>query len=219
MPVDGNDSNDLSPQALHKEVPIYGWIVAGIVVVFLAGLGFYLYRTNTPEHGTLDKYVGPSQCKGCHPKQYDSWKQTRMANSFNVLRAGEKAAEKKSVGLDPATDYTHDANCLPCHTTGYGQVGGFVSIEKTPDMAGVTCESCHGHGGSYAGSVMNPKTPEFTTEAARKAGLVYPPTENVCRKCHNTNSPFVGSDYKFIFDERVKLGTHQHYKLDYSHNK
>ena len=48
---------------------------------------------------------------------------------------------------------------------------------------------------------------------------VYPPTEEVCRECHNAHSPFVGMDYKFDFDERVKRGTHEHFKLKYEHGK
>jgi hypothetical protein len=61
--------------------------------------------------------------------------------------------------------------------------------------------------------------PEFKTAEARKSGLVYPPTEDVCRVCHNSKSPFVGADYKFDFVERVKLGTHEHFKLKYEHGK
>jgi hypothetical protein len=219
MASDDNESNDLSPVVLHRQVPLYGWLVVGSILLILGGLAIYLRREIPHEHASVEKFVGPGQCKQCHPKQYESWKQTRMANSFNVLRPGEKAQEKRMVGLDPAVDYTHDSLCLPCHTTGYGLVGGFVSIEKTPEMAGVTCEACHGNGGSYARSVMDPKNPSFTTVSARKAGLVYPPTENVCRECHNAHSPFVGMDYKFVFDERVKLGTHEHFLLAYEHGK
>ncbi|MCG6534756.1 MAG: hypothetical protein L7F78_08720, partial [Syntrophales bacterium LBB04] len=139
------------------------------------------------------------------------------ANSFDVLRPGEKSQEKKMAGLDPDQDYTRDEACLPCHTTGYGLVGGFVSLEQTPAMAGVSCEACHGHGGTYVNTVMNVAGRTFQTAAARKEGLRYPPTENVCRECHNARSPFVGMDYKFHFNERVELGTHEHHHLKYEH--
>lgn len=142
-----------------------------------------------------------------------------MASTFDVLLPGEKAEEKRMVGLDPDFDYSRDEVCLPCHTTGYGKVGGFVSIEETPEMAGVSCEACHGHGGTYANSVMDPKDPGFGTTEAREAGLVYPPTEVTCRACHNDASPFVGMDYVFEFDERVVRGTHEHFQLKYEHGK
>src|ERR1035438_7008806 len=208
---------DFEP-GLHEQIPHFGWMVAGFIVLVVAGLTYYLMR-HSYEHVARDKYVGPAQCKECHPKQYASWAKTRMASSFAVLRPGEKAQEKKLAGLDPAADYTHNETCIPCHSTGYGLVGGFVSIETTPNMAGVTCESCHGPGGSYAGTVMALDKPEFKTAEARKSGLVYPPTEEVCRDCHNSKSPFVGADYKFDFVERVRLGTHEHFKLKYEHGK
>lgn len=218
MAADRNGPDEITAAFLHRQAPVFVWIVGGALALFMAGLVFYLVR-HTHEHVAPGKYVGFGQCKECHPKQYESWKKTRMANSFAVLRPNEKAQEKQMAGLDPSADYTHNESCLPCHTTGYGLVGGFVSIESTPELAGVTCEACHGPGGSYAGTVMTPKNPVFETAEARKAGLVYPPTEDVCKVCHNARSPFVGMDYKFIFDERVKLGTHEHYSLKYEHGK
>jgi len=199
-------------------IPNYAWPITGVVVILVMGAIVY-FSMGRYEHVSHSQFVGPGKCRECHKAQYESWKKTRMANSFNVLRPGEKSQEKKMAGLDPDKDYTHDETCLPCHTTGYGLVGGFVSIEMTPEMAGVSCEACHGHGGSYVGTVMGPKNPTFQTSAARKEGLVYPPTENVCRECHNAHSPFVGMDYKFYFNERVRLGTHEHYHLKYEHGK
>jgi hypothetical protein len=198
------------------KLPSYAWPIVIVLVIALAGALIYFYGDKY-EHISQGSYVGPGKCKGCHPQQYASWKKTRMANSFDVLRPGEKAQEKQLAGLKPDMDYTHDLTCLPCHTTGYGLVGGFTSIEETPEMAGVTCEACHGHGGTYAKTVMDPKNPGFKTAAAKSAGLVYPPREGACRECHNARSPFVGMGYKFHYDERVRLGTHEHFHLKYQH--
>ncbi len=189
------------------------------VIVFVSAIciAVAVFVLGKHEHASEAKYVGPKKCASCHPQQAASWAETRMAKSFEVLRAGIKVKEKEMVKLDPNRDYTHDPLCLRCHTTGYGLVGGFESIETTPEMAGVTCESCHGHGGSYADVVMRAEKPTFQTADARKAGLVYPPTEAVCKECHNPDSPFVGMDYKFDYGARVKEGTHQHFQLKYDH--
>jgi len=139
--------------------------------------------------------------------------------TFEVLRPGEKVKEKEMAGLDPDYDYTSDEECLPCHTTGYGLEGGFVSFEKTPNMAGVTCEACHGPGGSYVERLMGTRDHNFTTKEARDADMIYPPTAWVCLRCHNEDSPFVGMDYKFDFSERVEQGTHAHFQLKYDHQQ
>lgn len=71
----------------------------------------------------------------------------------------------------------------------------------------------------YVQTVMDTRDPTFSTEEAREAGLVYPPTAQVCRKCHNEGSPFIDIDYEFDYTERVARGTHQHYQLKYEHGK
>lgn len=191
-----------------------------IGVFILLGLLLPLYliygRHHHPSPGT---YVGPENCKECHEDQAASWQETRMAMTFEVLRPGVKVQEKEMAGLDPDFDYTSDEDCLPCHTTGYGLEGGFVSYEKTPNMAGVTCEACHGPGGAYAEGLMGAQDANFTTADARDAGLVYPPTAWVCLSCHNDESPFIGMDYKFDFSERVAQGTHAHFQLKYDHEQ
>lgn len=163
-------------------------------------------------------FVGAKKCKMCHMKQYKSWETTKMAKVFDLLKAGARAEEKKAAGLDPAKDYTHDAECLPCHTTGYGKSGGFTSIEETPGLSGVQCESCHGPGSEYLKEgKMTLKNKEYKLADLTAAGLVIP-GENTCTtNCHNTKSPFVGEDYKFNFEEKKAEGTHEHTPLKYQH--
>jgi hypothetical protein len=202
----------------RKPVISKGSWIGAIVLTLAASFLTYLWMRPGHLHGTADGFVGPKTCtEVCHPKQGASWSKTRMAQSFDALRPGTYAETKEMVGLDPDADYTEVEACLVCHTTGYGMVGGFVSIEETPDMAGVTCEACHGPGGRYVKTVMDAADPTFDTEQAVDAGLVYPPTARVCRRCHNEDSPFVGLGYVFDYKARVAAGTHEHYQLEYDH--
>ncbi len=201
------------------EIPVISvgmWAIAGVLVAVVALLVLWL-STGKHDHASTEGFLGPEACGECHESQYDSWSRSRMAQTFEVLRPGAKREEKELAGLDPEMDYTHEEKCLPCHTTGYGFVGGFTSIEETPEHAGVGCEACHGSGGMYVGTVMSPDRPDFATAEAAALGLVYPPTEIVCRKCHNENSPFIDMTYNFDFSERVERGTHEHYELEYEH--
>ena len=95
-------------------------------------------------------YIGTKNCRKCHIQQFKSWADTKMAKAFEILKPGERAEAKQKAGLDPGKDYTTDVECLPCHTTGYGQPGGFESVEKTPELVGVSCEMCHGAGSEYS---------------------------------------------------------------------
>ncbi len=177
-----------------------------------------LFAVSNADAGNA-KYVGAKKCKACHIKQYKSWKKTKMANSFENLKPGVKADLKKKVNLDPDKDYTTDASCLKCHTTGYGKPGGFVSVEKTPKLINVQCEACHGPGSLYK-KIMKKKKKTFTRAEVKAAGLIIPSEDEAgCLVCHSGDSPFnekVDPKYKFNFKERLK-NTHEHFPLKYKH--
>lgn len=167
-------------------------------------------------------YIGGKKCKACHIKQYKAWEKTSMANSFENLNPNVKVEEKKKAGLDPAKDYTTDAKCLKCHTTGYDKPGGFKNMEETPKLANVQCEACHGPGSNYK-KVMkkNKKTWKengYTSDELKSVGLIIPSEdEKTCLVCHGGDSPFnekLDAKYKFNFKERLKK-THKHFPLKY----
>ncbi|OQX84949.1 MAG: hypothetical protein B6D63_03475 [Candidatus Latescibacteria bacterium 4484_7] len=104
-----------------------------------------------------ERYLGINVCARCHSDVYKSYIMTPHFRAFTALTSG------------------HDENkaeCLICHTTGYGQFSGYsrdMEEKKGINLRGVQCEECHGPGtmhardGSYA-------------ESARKS----------CTRCHTS---------------------------------
>ena len=88
-------------------------------------------QVNPPEGGS---YTGDSVCRQCHPEEYDQWDTTSHAEAFATLK-------KRSQDYIP--------ECIPCHTTGFGYTGGFVTPDLTSEMEGVQCEMCHGAGAEH----------------------------------------------------------------------
>lgn len=141
------------------------------------------------DHG----YIGVKKCAMCHKSeakgnQYGQWLSTEHAKAYEVLATpqAKETAEKAGVSGDPQ----EAAACLKCHQTGFGADSnllgpGFVKED------GVQCESCHGAGADYASlTVMK------DLDKAVAAGLIMP-TEEVCVKCHNPESPnFKGFNFK-----------------------
>ncbi len=79
---------------------------------------------NLPYAYPISKYMGDASCLSCHQPQHDNWKKTGHARAYQTL-----VREKRN------SDHT----CLPCHTTGFGEVSGFGDA-----LENVQCESCHG---------------------------------------------------------------------------
>lgn len=179
--------------------------------------------------GTTEKpaYVGDKVCQKCHFQQHKSWKKTGMAKSMKVLMPTTEADNKAlfdakvAAKLDPAKDYTTDASCLKCHTTGYGLPGGYPVDPKKDEasaklatlMGAVSCEACHGPGSLYTKHKMEEveknKDAKFTFEQMAKYGLTHPDEKN-CATCHNADAPTKPAEpFKF---EDAKAKVHDHPK-------
>jgi formate-dependent nitrite reductase cytochrome c552 subunit len=152
--------------------------------------------TVTPSFAGSPEYVGYKGCKGCHKKEYDSWKEGSMNfNAFKALLPRARAGAKTDAGLDPNKDYTTDPECLRCHATGYGKPGGFVSYAKTPDLAGVTCEDCHGPGGKYKNEMA--KNRHFYQQIDLIMMGLEVPTQATCDRCHTPGCPTESDELDF----------------------
>ncbi len=163
-------------------------------------------------------FVGTKNCKKCHIKEWKSWSETKMANAFELLKPGVNAEAKTKAGLDPNKDYTTDQECLSCHVTGLGKPGGFVDVASTPELVGVSCEACHGAGGSYTqDGYMTLQNKEYKKSEVVAQGLVPQVSAAQCTGCHNAKSPFVGDDFVFDFEANKDKGTHEIFPLKYKH--
>jgi len=85
-------------------------------------------------------YIGSLACQVCHPDEY-----------ANFMTYAKKSVSFQSIEKQ-MKHLTADEikQCYPCHTTGYGKPGGFVSIEETPHLKNAGCEVCHGPGAKHA---------------------------------------------------------------------
>jgi len=143
------------------------------------------------------KYVGVSKCKLCHSAdkigaQFKVWEASQHAHAFADLASDTARAVAKARGID---DPQKAKECLKCHETGYGLPAGEFESSFNP-QDGVQCEACHGPGSDYW------KMSTMKDVAAKKidpasVGLTLP-TQEVCVKCHNQESPFY---HGFDFDK------------------
>jgi hypothetical protein len=97
----------------------------------------------------ISNYLGDASCLSCHQPQHVNWKKTGHAKAYQTL-----VREKRE------SDHT----CLPCHTTGFGEISGFADV-----LENVQCESCHGPRRGHP-------------EDGKKGHAV---TEKQCLTCHN----------------------------------
>lgn len=120
---------------------------------------------SVPEKGLSEKemlaripkdspFVGAITCKKCHETNYRNWLKTKHARAAQTIVASPKYAQEE---------------CLVCHSTGYGKMGEYATIDDVPFyLKGVQCEACHGPGKGHPGR----------GRMERKVTL------GVCRNCH-----------------------------------
>jgi hypothetical protein len=206
-------------------------LVSGLVAVcavVAVSIGRDAPSALAEDAGGKPAFVGANDCKKCHLKSFKSWSATPMAKSFEALKPGQAAEKKTAAKLDPATDFTKDAKCLKCHTTGYGTESGYPALEagKEPSAAeaermkvnaGVNCEACHGPGSLY---IPYKKANEsYKREEIVKLGAVSPPTAETCAPCHVKECPTMPADYAFDFAKASKEQgkIHEHVPLKKPH--
>ena len=107
-------------------------------------------------------FASSGRCASCHQKEMAKWSFSKHA------RAWETMVKEKQ---------TQNPECITCHTTGFGQKGGFgepttANIRK---YKGVQCEACHGPMRGH------PENDSIHSQ---------PVTKETCLVCHDeANSP------------------------------
>jgi hypothetical protein len=104
-------------------------------------------------------FVGDRACGKCHEKAMALWKTTVHAKAWKTLVDGGK---------------TGDDECVSCHVTGYGEVGG-SSLGFTKKLEAVQCETCHGPGSIHVAEEGLEEPPAVRLESS----------ESHCIRCHN----------------------------------
>jgi YVTN family beta-propeller protein len=126
------------------------------------------------------KFVGVMVCAECHQQaklgyQFSQWRQSSHAQAYAALATPRAYEIARRAGLKG--DPQQSADCLACHTTGYGyDRASFRDSIRLLD--GVQCEACHGPGSEYSAEAVMLDKP-----GARNAGLL-PVSEKTCRQCH-----------------------------------
>jgi hypothetical protein len=134
------------------------------------------------QQSTADEFVGDKACTPCH------------ADSHKVA-VGAKHDHAYQTLVTNKSEY--DPECLKCHTVGYGLNSGYVDIAKTPALANVQCENCHGRGKEHIRDMLAVlKQPSLAAAktAAKKPSTLKPVTQASCISCHDEEN---SENFKF----------------------
>ncbi|MFC1715381.1 multiheme c-type cytochrome [Candidatus Poribacteria bacterium] len=139
-------------------------VLAIAIVAFLAtSLSLFVNRDGVMA-GTPDaSYVAGKKCKMCHIKEFKAHAESLHAMGFESLKdAGQET----------------NAECLACHSTGYGKPGGFADAGSTPDLGGTTCQACHGPGSAHI---------EKGLDKEQRKALMTTDAKQACVNCHKSH--------------------------------
>jgi len=192
------------------------FLVAFIAVLLSAGNSSAVSRLTMKQFQPLfDKgaeFTGNKECRTCHEDISKSFSETKHQNAFLTLTSRGKEDDNK---------------CIVCHVTGNRESGGFKSIDETPAMAGVQCESCHGPASLHVGKVevgdfslslctpchtlgnvegmagecdrCHPDYKRHIEKLKRRERIIRKPDSATCTECHdNDNDPQFNYERNFI---------------------
>jgi hypothetical protein len=128
-------------------------------------------------------YVGSDTCKKCHVEQWKIWKKSDHSHAYQTLVSGGKNPR-------PPHNRQFDAECIVCHTVGFGYESGFVTKDRTPRLTDVGCESCHGPGSVHAD---NPNNQEWQQRMNIEWKATTPKEKELkidrfCQRCHDIDN-------------------------------
>lgn len=108
------------------------------------------------------RYASAGTCFSCHERRFAAW-------ALDPHKGAMLALNQRGRG--------QDVECVGCHTTGFGEPGGFaeLSTEALATWRDVQCEACHGPMGGHPGDAR---------VHSRAVG------RDTCVRCHDAaNSP------------------------------
>ncbi len=111
---------------------------------------------------------------------------------------------------------------MKCHTTGFGQEGGYFipdpddkkAVRKAKKLEGVGCESCHGPGSEYVKLFKEIQDSKrmYKVEELYAAGL-QKITKDTCTACHNEESPTIEVGTPFDFETMKDKDLHDRQEM------
>jgi hypothetical protein len=107
--------------------------------------------------GPSPHYAGSQTCAECHSPILNTVAHTAHTAAFTNTEFVTGGGQT-------------NVSCLPCHTVGYGLPTGFTNLAKTPKLAGVQCENCHGPAANHAANPDDPTLVPRVEVAATACG-------------------------------------------------
>jgi Cytochrome c554 and c-prime len=192
------------------------------VILICTGLSYLIVGIVHAESQKESKYISADKCKSCHDSdrkgnQWAKWQEKKHSKAYETL-SGEKAMEvAKKLGVK---EPQKDAKCLKCHVTAYTEPKE-KKVEDYKIELGVQCDSCHGPGEYHTETQTdilvelefsdddNPFGSEDDDKyhPVPEDEIIVTPDEEMCKNCHNKESPAMKED--FNFKEEVKEILHK----------
>ena len=119
-------------------------------------------------------FAASGRCAQCHTQEIAKWTYSNHARAWESLvnyQAQHQSDEKNTFTA------TQNPECIQCHSTGFGQIGGFgeVTASNIRKFKAVQCEMCHGPMKGHP------------NDKSIHSSII---SEQTCLPCHNeANSP------------------------------
>ena len=166
---------------------------------YLAKYGQRKHDNQLAVPGAVPTYAGTEACKKCHAAAYDVWEKSKHSHAYASLEKKTRPSLRQ-----------YDAECIVCHTVGFGYESGFKNEKETPLLKNVGCESCHGPASEHIKSqrgndeqlkqtwraVLNPwkaKPGETAVQKEQRQLRI----DKFCAECHD-----IDNDVHFKFEKR-----------------